>query len=569
MDINKIKGGGSIGLSYHMLTKGNYTTWALKMKVYLQAQGVWIVVEQIDPKTVVDDKVDKIALAMLYQGLPEEMILSIAEKGTTKEAWTALKTMCQGADRAKKAKVQTLRTEFESLVMKDNEQIDEFYLKLNGLVINIRALGEPITESYMDKKMLRAVPTRFLQIVSTLEQFGDLEKITLEEIVSSLKIHEERLGRSNKSELNDGQLMLIEEEWQKREAIDSKLLLTREEWQKRSSRRNSVGSFPNTRPRGGRDKKCKRPRRNKEVKEEMNMARLEDNEPALLLAKCEDDDNKERTHLNEKRITPSKFSKVQNESNVWYLDNGASSHMTGFKSKFMELDEPSTWLETASGKRYFLLLVDDFSRYMWVYFLKANNDVLDAFKEFCFLVERVPERKVRTFRTDRGGEFVSNDFERYCKENGIERHYTTPYNPQQNGVVERRNRTVVEMARFCLKETKLPSIMWVEAVRHSVYLLNHLPTRVLTKMTPCEAWNGKKPHIGHVKVFGCIGHIKIPNQHTQKLDDRSKQVVNLGKDPGTKSYRLYDPLTNRIHVSSDVTFEENESWPWDLSENEK
>ncbi|KAL8155672.1 uncharacterized protein LOC141692923 [Apium graveolens] len=245
-----------------------------------KAQGVWIAVEPINPKAAVDDKVDKVALDMLYQGLPEEMILSIAEKGTAKEAWIALKTMCQGADRAKKVKVQTLRTEFESLVMKDNEQIDEFYLKLNGLVTNIRAL----------------------------------EKITLEEIVGSLRIHEERLGTSNKSESNDGQLMLTEEEWKKCEAVDSKLLLTREEWQKRSSRRNFVGSFPNSRPRGGRDKsnlrcyncsayrhfaaECKRPRRNKEVKEEMNMERLEDDEPALLLAKCEDRDNKEGTHLN-------------------------------------------------------------------------------------------------------------------------------------------------------------------------------------------------------------------------------------------------------------------------------
>lgn len=80
-------------------------------------------------------------------------------------------------------------------------------------------------------------------------------------------------------------------------------------------------------------------------------------------------------------------------------------------------------------------------------------------------------------------------------------------------------------------------------MRHSIYLLNHLPTRALTGVTPYEAWNGKKPHIGHIKVFGCVGHMKIPSQHTQKLNDRSKQVVNLGKEPGIKAYRLYDPHT--------------------------
>ncbi|XP_074348566.1 uncharacterized protein LOC141687257 [Apium graveolens] len=170
------------------------------------------------------------ALAMLYQGLPEDMVLLITAKGTAKEAWTALKTMCQGADRVKKVKVQTLRAEFESLVMKDNEQLDDFYLKLNGLVTNIQALGDTMADSYVVKKMLRAVPTKFLQIVSTLEQFGDLERLTVEEVVGSLKAHEERLSKSGKNESNEGQLMLTEEEWQKREAGDSKLLLTREEW---------------------------------------------------------------------------------------------------------------------------------------------------------------------------------------------------------------------------------------------------------------------------------------------------------------------------------------------------
>lgn len=203
MDISKAKGGGSIGLSYPTLAKNNYTTWALKMKIYMQAQGVWVAIEQSDPKVAVEEKTDKVAMAMLYQGLPEDMLLSIAEKGTSKEAWEALKTMCQGGDRVKKAKVQTLRTEFESMSMKDSEQLDEFYLKLNGLVTNIRALGEEIKESYVVKKLLHAVPSRFLQIVSTLEQFGNLETLSVEEVVGSLKAHDERLKGSGRGETNE------------------------------------------------------------------------------------------------------------------------------------------------------------------------------------------------------------------------------------------------------------------------------------------------------------------------------------------------------------------------------
>ncbi|XP_074328354.1 uncharacterized protein LOC141666258 [Apium graveolens] len=181
---------GSVGLTYPMLAKGNYTAWALKIKVFMQAQGVWTTVEPSDEKTPIEGKSDKVALAMIYQGIPEEILLSIAGKNTAKEGWEAIKVMCQGAERVKKAKVQTLKAEFESLHMEDSDQLEEFYMKLNGLVSTIRALGEEMQESYVVKKLLRVVPSRVLQIVSTIEQFGYLESMTVEEAIGSLQAHE-------------------------------------------------------------------------------------------------------------------------------------------------------------------------------------------------------------------------------------------------------------------------------------------------------------------------------------------------------------------------------------------
>ena len=150
----------SFGLSYPMLTKTNYTTWALKMKVFMQAHGVWEAIEPKDTKAVIDDKIDKRALAVIYQGIPEDLLLALAEKKTSKEAWTAVKTMCLGADKVKKARALTLKGEFEALSMKETEQLDEFYMKLNGLVTNIRALGEKMEEAYVVKKLLRSVPLK-------------------------------------------------------------------------------------------------------------------------------------------------------------------------------------------------------------------------------------------------------------------------------------------------------------------------------------------------------------------------------------------------------------------------
>lgn len=96
---------GTISMNYPMLTKGNYMVWAMKMRVYMQAHGVWDAIESKGSKTAVEDKVDKTALAAIYQGIPDDILLTLAEKKTAKEAWEAVKTMCQGAERVKTARV--------------------------------------------------------------------------------------------------------------------------------------------------------------------------------------------------------------------------------------------------------------------------------------------------------------------------------------------------------------------------------------------------------------------------------------------------------------------------------
>lgn len=236
---------GQIGLTFPMLTKTNYTAWAMKMRVFMQAHGVWEAVEQKDPKdpkVTVEDKMDKRALAMIYQGISEDLLLTLAERKTAKDAWDAIKTVSLGAEKVKKAKAQTLKAEFESLKMKDSEQLDDFCMKLNGLVARIRALGETIGEEYVVKKLLRAVPNKFLQIASAIEQFGNLETMSVEEVIGSLKAHEERL--SGQEDSKEGQqLLLTEEEWSKRETDTGKLLLTREEWLQRSNRGGSQPGF--------------------------------------------------------------------------------------------------------------------------------------------------------------------------------------------------------------------------------------------------------------------------------------------------------------------------------------
>ena len=217
---------------------------------------------------------------------------------------------------------------------------------------------------------------------------------------------------------------------------------------------------------------------------------------------------------------------------------------------------------THGGNRYIFVVIDDHTRYMWSILLKQKSDAFCKFKRLRSLVESETGEKIQTFRTDRGGEFVNHEFNSYCDGAGIRRHLTAPYTPQQNGVVERRNRTLMEMAWSLLKHMSMPNYLWGEAIRHATYLINRVATRVLNDQTPYEMLRSKKPNISHLKVFGCIGYAKIEGAQLKKLDDRSLMLVHLGTEPGSKAYRLYNPNTRRVIVSRDVVFDEEKSWNW-------
>jgi transposase InsO family protein len=142
---------------------------------------------------------------------------------------------------------------------------------------------------------------------------------------------------------------------------------------------------------------------------------------------------------------------------------------------------------TPGGRRYFLLLVDDLSRYMWVVVLGSKGETTNAIRNAQAAAEVECGRKLCMLRTDNGGEFMVAEFASYYTDDGVRRHYSTPYNPQQNGIVERRNQTVVGMAHALLKRRGMPAAFLGEAVVTAVYILNCSPTKALNGRTPYEA----------------------------------------------------------------------------------
>ncbi|KAG6503382.1 hypothetical protein ZIOFF_035694 [Zingiber officinale] len=159
-------------------------------------------------------------------------------------------------------------------------------------------------------------------------------------------------------------------------------------------------------------------------------------------------------------------------------------------------------------------------------------------------------------RTDRGGEFTSGVFNRFCEENGIRCFLTVPRSPQQNGVAERKNRSILNMARSIMKNKKMPKEFWAEAVACAVYLLNRCPTKSVKDQTPIEAWSGKKPDVSHLRIFGSISYKHVPEQERTKPDDRSEKFVFIGYDGKSKGYKLYNPINGKIVMARKVLTKE-------------
>lgn len=163
---------------------------------------------------------------------------------------------------------------------------------------------------------------------------------------------------------------------------------------------------------------------------------------------------------------------------------------------------------TPSGNRYFLLLVDDYSRFMWIKLLPSKDAEPAAIKQIQAAAERKLGKRLRALRMHRGGEYTAGHFNEYWAELGLRRELTALYLPQQNGVVECRNQSVVGTARSMLKAKGLPGMFWGEAVNTAVYLLNRSSSKRIGGKTPYELWNGGSPAVHHLRTFGCVGHVK-------------------------------------------------------------
>ena len=209
-----------------------------------------------------------------------------------------------------------------------------------------------------------------------------------------------------------------------------------------------------------------------------------------------------------------------------------------FKAKGYRVTKPLELVHTglcgpmrvqARGRyEYFVTFTDDYSRYGFVYLMRQKSETFDKIREY---IEKQLGVHIKQLRSDRGGEYLSREFKFYLTQEGIVSQLSAPGTPHQNGFAERRNRTLLDIVRSMLSYSSLPISFWGYALETNTYLLNLIPSKSVSK-TPTELWNGSKPSLNHIRIWGAPAHVLRKEPH--KFESRTEVCLFIGYPKGMR-----------------------------------
>jgi hypothetical protein len=222
----------------------------------------------------------------------------------------------------------------------------------------------------------------------------------------------------------------------------------------------------------------------------------------------------------------------------------------------MDLFDPIAYI-SISGRKYYLVIMDDYSLFTWVFFLQEKSQTQETLKGFLRRAQNEFGLRIKKIRSDNGMEFKNSQIEGFLEE-GIKHAFSSPYTPQQNGVVERKNRTLLDMVRTMLHEYKTSDRFWAEAINTACYSINRLYLHRILKKTSYELLTSKKPNVSYFRVFGSKCFILVKRGRKSKFAPKVVEGFLLGYGSNTSAYKVFNKSTGLVEVSCDIVFDETD-----------
>ncbi|KAL6276254.1 hypothetical protein ACE6H2_019855 [Prunus campanulata] len=504
---------------------GHYDHWSMLMENFLRSKEYWHLVEsRIDSPAGVtsteqqqkrfgEQKMKDLKVKhYLFQAIDRCILKTILEKETSKQIWDSMKKKYEGSERVKRALLQTLTRDFETLQMKSGESITDFFARTLGIVNRMRSNGGNMEEVKVVEKILRSLTPKFDYVVCSIKES---QRMLLRcELRSMIKKHGTwDTDCSNHMSGCKSSFVNLDESFRSVVSFGDKSTVnvmgngdiqirTKNDFVETIA--NIFFFIPHLKT------------------SLLSAGQLQDKGYGIRIFKgeCEVYDPKRcsiaMVKMSSNMLFPLKINTIQaslltieDDSWRWHYKYGhlnfnglRTLHQKEMVTGLPKITSPSKFCEACitgkhqrdsfpsgkvvraqsvlklvhsylcgpinpisnGNKKYFISFIDDFSRKIWVYFLQEKSEAFDAFKSFKTLDENETDKRIKTHRTNKGGEFCSKEFDLFCREKGIKRHLTTTYTPQQNGVSERKNQAILNMVRSLLVKGKVTKKFWPEAV---------------------------------------------------------------------------------------------------------
>ncbi|KAK2968676.1 hypothetical protein RJ640_001579 [Escallonia rubra] len=536
---------------------GHYDHWSMLMENFLRSKEYWQVVDSGVAEPAADTLLtetqrtelnalklkDLKAKNYLFQAIDRSILETILCKDTSKQIWDSMKKKYQGNARAKRVQLQALRREFEALQM----NFGEIFLEGNNNCKQNEDHGEKLEDVTIVEKILRSMTSKFNFVICSIEESKDIDTLSIDELQSSLLVHEQKITQQDKEEQALQAAAATALQAAAATSTNPRSAASQGNWN-RWDNPNSTGHKPRS------VDKSKLQEKGYEISIKDGVFQIQD-EKLGLIAQVKMTANRMFPLYLHHTTYSCLAAKLKNTAWLWHFRYGHLSFggLKTLQKKDMveglpEFVSPSDVCEDCvvskqhrnsfpkgnawRAKKALELVHSDLCGPINPTSNGEKSEAFLAFKNYKAHVEKEVGSPIKILRTDRGGEYNSHEFVNFCEIHGIKRQLTAVYTPQQNGVCERKNRTILNMVQSLLTRSGIPKTFWPEAVKWSIHILNRR------------------------------SHLCCSKYDTRGSLEWTKTGGRLLQNFWSKAYKLYNPSTKKIVISRDVVFDEDQTWPW-------